>query len=99
VDRSLTRWILSQTRGDDIAHDALVHLVGMESRAAQGFTHHQGTELHGRKTGQCTLKFSNGCAHSGDNDYIFHNGRPHFLDAEATQHDSKSYPAQAMCIA
>ena len=99
MDRCLTRWILTQARGDDIAHDALVDLIGIEPRAAQGFTHHQRTQLHSRETRQCTLKFSNRGAHSGDNDYIFHNGRPHFLDAEATQHDSKSYPAQAMCIA
>jgi hypothetical protein len=44
--------------------------------------------LHSRKIGQSTLKFSNGRAHSGDNDYIFHNGRPHFLDAKTTEHNT-----------
>ena len=37
-----------------------------------GFAHHQRTELHGRKTGQRTLKFPNRRTHSGDNDYVFH---------------------------
>ena len=54
-------------------HDAFVDLLGLEPRSAQSFAHHQGTQLHSRKCGECSLKFSNRCAHSGDNDYIFHN--------------------------
>ncbi len=41
MERGLARWILSQASGDDIAHDALVHLVGIEPRTVQGFPHHQ----------------------------------------------------------
>jgi uncharacterized protein len=83
VDRSLARGVLSQSRGDDIAHDALVHLIGIESRAVHDFTNHQRTQLHSRKIRQRTLKFSDWSANSGDNDYVFHYVLPHCLDAEA----------------
>ena len=44
-ERGLACRVLSQSRGDDIAHDAFVHLIGLEPRAPNGFAHHQGTQL------------------------------------------------------
>ena len=46
----LPRGILSQSGGDDIAHDALVHLRGIDLRPDHRFPHHERAQLQGEKS-------------------------------------------------
>ena len=54
----LTRGILSQPGRDHVAHDAFVHLLGIEFGALHCLAHHDGTQLGGAQIGQASLKFS-----------------------------------------
>jgi hypothetical protein len=72
MEGSLPCGILSQSGGDGVAQDALIHLRRVDLRPDHGFPHHERSELRGGKIRQGTLKFSYGRTDRGDNDYVFH---------------------------
>ena len=69
-DCRLARRILSQPGGEDIAHDALVDLIGVQSGALHGFAHHDRTELRSTQIGKTALEFSHRCSTTGNDDNI-----------------------------
>src|SRR5205085_1716260 len=69
-DGRLARGILSQPGGDYVAHDAFIHLRGIELRALHDLTHHDRAQLGRAEIGERALEFSDSGAHSGDDDNI-----------------------------
>src|SRR6266702_451208 len=45
VNRRLPRWILAESRGDDVAHDAFIYTRRLDSGALHGFTYYDCAEL------------------------------------------------------
>src|SRR5579859_293030 len=73
-DCGLARGILAESGGDDVAHDALVDLRGIDAGALDGFAHHDGSELRSPEIGEASLEFSNWSAAAGDDDDIVKRG-------------------------
>ena len=73
-DSGLSRRILSESGGNDVAHDALVNLIGSDPGALDSFAHHDGAELRSAEIGEAALKFSDGGAAAGDDDNIVKRG-------------------------
>ena len=73
-DCGLPRGILTESGGDDVAHDALVNLRNLDTRALDGFAHRDGAELRSGEIGEAALKFSYGSAAAGDDDNIVKRG-------------------------
>lgn len=63
--------VLSQAGGDNVAHDALVHLIQvLNAGALHGFADNDGAKLGGAEVGERALKLSNGCANTGDDHHV-----------------------------
>jgi hypothetical protein len=74
-DCGLPRGILSESGGDDVAHDALVNLIGTSrSGALHRFAHHDSTQLRRAQIGETSLKFSYRRTAAGNNDNIVKRG-------------------------
>src|SRR6266849_35624 len=70
IERRLPRRVLSQTGGDHVAHDALIHLLGIDLCPIHRFAHCNRTELHRAQLRQRSLKLPHRRAHAGDDDNI-----------------------------
>ena len=55
--------ILTESRRDDVAHDALVDLLRIEVRPLHGFAHGDRAQLRRRQIVEAALKFSIGVRH------------------------------------
>ena len=73
-DGGLARRILAESGGDDVAHDALVDLRGIDAGALDGLANRDGAELRRAEIGEAALKFSDGGAAAGDDDNIVKRG-------------------------
>jgi len=71
-DRGLARGILSEAGRDDVAHDALVDLLGTKLRALDGFVDDDCAEARCGDVGERTLKFSDRRADAGDDYDLIH---------------------------
>ena len=60
IDCGLSRGILTESGGDDVAHDALVDLCGIDAGALHRLAHGDGAELRRAEIGEAALKFSDG---------------------------------------
>ena len=69
-DCRLAGGILSQPGGKDVAHDAFVDLIGVQSGALYGLAHHHGTELRSTEIGETALEFSHRCTTTGNDDNL-----------------------------
>jgi hypothetical protein len=74
MDGSLSRRILTQSGRDYIPHDALIDLGRINAGALDGLTDSNGAELRRTQIGEAALKFSDGRAAAGDDDYIVKRG-------------------------
>src|SRR5207245_4496033 len=73
-DGALPRRILPQSRRYDVAHDAFIHLGGIDAGALHRFAHDDRPELRSAEFGKTALKFSDGGAAAGDDDNIVKRG-------------------------
>ena len=71
-DRGLARGILSEARGDDVAHDALVDLAGLELRSLDGFADGDCTEACCGDVGERTLKLAHRGSDARDDHDLIH---------------------------
>ena len=79
VQRGLARRILAQPGRNDIAHNAFIHLLGINFGTLHSFAHRDSAQLRGAQIGERALKLTDGSAHTGDDYDIFifklrHNG-------------------------
>jgi hypothetical protein len=58
---------LSQPRRQNVAHDALVDLIGIQSGTLHRLAHHYGAQLRSAYVGETTLELSNRGTASGNN--------------------------------
>src|ERR1700733_670641 len=73
-DGGLASGILTESSGEDVAHDAFVHLLGIDVGAVHGFANDDGAELRRGKIGETSLKFSHRRATAGDDDNLIRCG-------------------------
>ena len=78
-DGGLARWILTESSGDDVAHDALVNLLGIDVSAVDGFAHGDGAELRRGEIGETSLKFSDSSATARDDNNLVRCGHEGLL--------------------
>ena len=74
IDCGLTRRILTESRGDDVAHDALVDERRIDARALDSLANDERAELRRSEIGEASLKFSYRSAAAGDDDNIVERG-------------------------
>ena len=72
--RRLPRRILTDAGGDDVAHDALVHLLRLQIRPLDSLAHSDCADLRRRHVTQAALKFSDRRAASRDDYYTIRTG-------------------------
>ena len=72
AERRLARRILSQPRGDNVAHDAFVDGVGIDAGALDRLAHDDGAQLRRGEIRKRALKFSNGSAYRRYDYHIFY---------------------------
>ena len=77
LQRRLPRRILSQPRLHHVAENGFINLLSFEASAANRFSNSFAAKFGRRKSDKTTLKFSDRCAHSGENDGSFRtHGKP-----------------------
>src|SRR6516162_5051177 len=69
-DCGLTRGVLTEPRWEDVAHDALIDLLGIEGGALHGLAHNDCAELRRGEIGETALKFSDRSAASRNDDNL-----------------------------
>ncbi len=74
VDCGLPRGILTESSGDDVAHDAFVDLRRIDAGTSDSLADSDGAKLRSAEVGEAALKFSDGGAAAGNDDYIVKRG-------------------------
>jgi len=64
--------ILAESGLHYVAEDGFVDLIGVDPCTADGFSDDFAAKIHGRKSGQAALKFSDGRANGGEYDGRIH---------------------------
>ena len=57
---------------DDVTHDALLDIGGLETCPIDSLLHDHGTEIGGLDTCECLTVFSDGCPYCAKNHYFIH---------------------------
>ena len=74
IERRLSRRCLAQARADDIAHDALFDVAGIDAGTADRFAHHQRAEVGGGQIFQAAEKLAGRRADGADDEHFAHRG-------------------------